>query len=64
MTLSERLADGPPLLMDGAMGTELIRRGIELSLPLWSAAALEENPAVVREIHQLICCGRCRAYHY
>jgi homocysteine S-methyltransferase len=52
VTLSERLADGPPLLMDGAMGTELIRRGIELSLPLWSAAALEENPAVVREIHQ------------
>ena len=52
MSLSERLAVGPPLLMDGAMGTELIRRGIESSLPLWSAVAVEENPAAVREIHR------------
>jgi len=52
VSLSERLAVGPPLLMDGAMGTELIRRGIESSLPLWSAVAVEENPAAVREIHR------------
>ena len=26
-----------PLIMDGAMGTELMRRGIELPLPLWSS---------------------------
>ena len=26
-----------PLIMDGAMGTELMRRGIDLPLPLWSS---------------------------
>ena len=26
-----------PLLIDGAMGTELINRGINLPLPIWSA---------------------------
>ena len=29
-----------PLIMDGAMGTELMARGLKLPLPLWSA---EEN---------------------
>ncbi|MHC5009494.1 MAG: homocysteine S-methyltransferase family protein [Planctomycetota bacterium] len=45
------LADGP-LLLSGACGTELLRRGIATPLPLWSAAALLEAPDVVRDVHR------------
>lgn len=41
-----------PVLLDGAMGTELERRGARMDAPLWSAHALIEAPAVVREIHR------------
>ncbi|MCH7797824.1 MAG: homocysteine S-methyltransferase family protein [Planctomycetes bacterium] len=39
------------LLLDGATGTELDRRGVDVSLPLWSARALVTAPQVVKEIH-------------
>lgn len=42
---------GAPVLLDGAMGTELERRGARMDAPLWSAHALIEAPAVVRAIH-------------
>jgi S-methylmethionine-dependent homocysteine/selenocysteine methylase len=40
------------LLLDGATGTELQRRQIPVTLPLWSARALIEQPAAVRHIHE------------
>jgi S-methylmethionine-dependent homocysteine/selenocysteine methylase len=46
-----RLAAGRVLLLDGATGTELQRRGVDTSLPLWSARALLEAPDVLRAIH-------------
>ncbi len=47
----DRLSQNKPLLLDGATGTELNRRGVDTGLPLWSARALIENPAAVRSIH-------------
>jgi S-methylmethionine-dependent homocysteine/selenocysteine methylase len=47
-----RLAAGPRLLLDGALGTELERRGVACRLPLWSAHALLEAPALVEAIHR------------
>ena len=41
-----------PLLLDGAMGTELISRGLELPLPIWSANANLSHPEIVTQIHQ------------
>ena len=41
-----------PLILDGALGTELERRGFETTLPLWSAKALIENPGLIWEIHK------------
>ncbi|MEK7275883.1 MAG: homocysteine S-methyltransferase family protein, partial [Chloroflexota bacterium] len=35
-----RLAQSNPLILDGATGTELNRRGVDTGLPLWSANAL------------------------
>jgi len=39
-----RLRDPAPLLLDGATGSELQRRGVDTRLPLWSAAALWTAP--------------------
>lgn len=60
------------LLMDGAMGTELLRRGVATPLPLWSAPANVEHPEVVARIHadyvaagcELITTNTFRTMHY
>ncbi len=44
-------ADSTPLLLDGPIGTELLRRGVATPLPLWSANALWEAPEVLVAIH-------------
>ena len=41
-----------PLILDGAMGTELLRMGVELPLPLWSAVANKTHSDIVYKIHQ------------
>ena len=50
--LSRMLASKSPLILDGAMGTELQRRGIDTGLPLWSANALMVHPEVILRIHK------------
>ena len=40
------------LIMDGAMGTELIRHGLELPLPLWSGDANLTHPGTIYQIHK------------
>jgi S-methylmethionine-dependent homocysteine/selenocysteine methylase len=50
--LRARLREGPSLLLDAAMGTELERRGASTRLPLWSARALFECPELVLAIHR------------
>lgn len=47
----ERLKQTKPLVLDGATGTEIQRRGVDTSLPTWSAGALRSNPDIVRAIH-------------
>jgi homocysteine S-methyltransferase len=39
------------LLLDGATGTELGRRGVDISLPLWSARAILDAPHVLEAVH-------------
>lgn len=41
-----------PLILDGAMGTALMMRGIKAPLPLWSAAANYENFEEVISVHK------------
>lgn len=52
MNFSERLQDNKPLILDGAMGTELARRGFPIQLPLWSAQSVLEHPDAVLKIHE------------
>ncbi|MCB0832067.1 MAG: homocysteine S-methyltransferase family protein [Bacteroidetes bacterium] len=54
MPFEERLKSSRILLLDGATGSELERRGISTELPLWSTIALlsKEGRSVLRRLHQ------------
>lgn len=39
------------IILDGALATELERRGADLRDPLWSAKILLEQPALIRQVH-------------
>ncbi|NTV63562.1 MAG: homocysteine S-methyltransferase [Oscillochloris sp.] len=41
----------PILILDGALATELERRGCDLNDPLWSARMLLEQPDMIRQVH-------------
>ena len=51
-TLEQRLDGGGIIVLDGAMGTELQRRGVPMDDAAWSAAALLTHPDTVREVHE------------
>src|SRR6056297_2500730 len=40
----------PITLLDGPLGTELNRRGVETPEPMWSAAAIESHPELIAAI--------------
>jgi len=39
------------VILDGAMATELEKKGADLNHVLWSAKLLEENPLLIKEVH-------------
>ena len=49
---SALLASKPAVVLDGATGTELQRRGVPTPLPLWTADAALRAPDVLRQIHR------------
>lgn len=51
MSLWDRIAAGEFLMLDGAMGTELERRGVPMDRKAWGTAALATHPEVVRGVH-------------
>ena len=50
--LQQRLDGGEVVILDGAMGTELERRGVPMDTVAWDAAALLTHPDTVREVHE------------
>jgi S-methylmethionine-dependent homocysteine/selenocysteine methylase len=50
--VQERLDAGEVVILDGAMGTQLQRRGVPMDDVAWDAAALATHPALVREVHE------------
>jgi homocysteine S-methyltransferase len=40
------------VVLDGGLATELERRGVDLSGPLWSARVLRDAPEVIEEVHE------------
>lgn len=49
--LSTILAAHPIVILDGALATELERRGADLNDPLWSAKLLLKQPELIYQIH-------------
>jgi S-methylmethionine-dependent homocysteine/selenocysteine methylase len=49
--LAEILNKQDIIVLDSAMGTELKDRRADISMPLWSARPLIDNPDLVRQIH-------------
>src|SRR5262245_28610965 len=47
-----RLDRGQGIILDGATGTELQRRGVPMHGFAWSAAALDTHPETVRAVHE------------
>jgi methionine synthase I (cobalamin-dependent) len=54
MTFLSSLSQPHQLILDGATGTELNRRGVDTGLPLWSANALmnDRDSKVLQDIHE------------
>jgi S-methylmethionine-dependent homocysteine/selenocysteine methylase len=50
--LQQRLERGDVVILDGAMGTELQRRGVPMDGIAWSAVAMATHPDTVREVHE------------
>ena len=49
--LAHFFTDQAVLVLDGALATELEKRGADLNDPLWSARLLIEQPALIRQLH-------------
>ncbi|RIK38398.1 MAG: hypothetical protein DCC57_20945, partial [Chloroflexi bacterium] len=49
--LTPFLADHGVMVLDGALATELERRGADLRDRLWSASLLAEDPDLIRQVH-------------
>jgi len=41
-----------PLILDGGLGSELVRRGQDISSTLWSAELLVNNPQAIAKVHR------------
>ena len=49
--LSQRLANGDILILDGAISTEIERFGVRMDDAAWSGLANKTHPEVVRAVH-------------
>ena len=49
--LSKLLEQQSIIVIDGALGTELERKGCDLNDALWSSKVLIDNPEIIRDIH-------------
>lgn len=56
--LKKRIDNGETILLDGATGTEVERRGVKMDDHTWSGASVYTHPEVIRSIHEeYIGCG-------
>ena len=51
-TLQQRLDTGDIIILDGAIGTELQRRGVPMDDGAWCAVATRSHPDLLRQLHE------------
>ena len=49
--IAERFSDPRPIILDGAVSTELQRLGVPMSADTWSGLAAISHPHILRELH-------------
>ena len=49
--IAQRLSDPRPIILDGAVSTELQRMGVPMSADTWSGLAAITHPGVLRDLH-------------
>lgn len=49
--IAQALSQQPVFILDGALATELEKRGANLNDPLWSAKLLIEQPDLIQQVH-------------
>ena len=52
MILDDKLAAGDLIVLDGAIGTEISRLGVQMSGAIWCGVATKTQPDVVRTVHE------------
>ena len=52
VTFHERINRGKVIVLDGAMGTDLTRRGVTMHNVAWRVAGLLTHPELVRQLHK------------
>lgn len=50
------------MILDGALGTELARRGVPVEGPGWTAPAVQSHPDVIREVHEAYARAGCTVH--
>jgi homocysteine S-methyltransferase len=53
MRFTDKLAARDMLVLDGALSTELEKRGCDLNQSLWSAGMLDQHPDLIRDVHRV-----------
>ena len=51
-SLNEHLENHEIILLDGAVSTEIQRRGVAMDSDVWSGLAHRTHPEVVRQVHE------------
>jgi homocysteine S-methyltransferase len=51
MVINELIKENGIIILDGALATELEKRGADLNHSLWSAKLLVENPGLIKQVH-------------
>jgi S-methylmethionine-dependent homocysteine/selenocysteine methylase len=51
-SLMKRVKDGECILIDGATGTEVERKGVPQHKNAWNGGAALSHPEIVRQVHQ------------
>lgn len=51
-SLMKRASDGECILIDGATGTEVERRGVPQHKNAWNGAAALSHPEILRQVHE------------
>jgi homocysteine S-methyltransferase len=51
-SLSERIKNNEIILLDGAVSTEIQKRGVAMDSEVWSGIAHKDHPEIVRQVHE------------